>query len=94
MWAHDKVGVKEFWRRYASQDIVWWNSARTRSTDVQRVRPLCASVNGHREMFGSLVSTSHTAGAEWVLTGYSATLKRVERIEVGAGLGHALQVGQ
>jgi hypothetical protein len=40
------------------------------------------------------VSTSHTAGAEWVLTGYSATLKRVERIEVGAGLGDALQVGQ
>lgn len=91
--------IDHFWRRHASQDIVWWNSARTCSADAQRMRPLCASVNGHREVcwlscVDELVSTSHTAGAEWVLTGYSATLKRVERIEVGAGLGHALQVDQ
>jgi hypothetical protein len=55
---------------------------------------LCASVNGHREMCWLSSADAPHRRPEWVLTGYSATLKRVERIEVGAGLADALQVGQ
>jgi hypothetical protein len=28
MWADGKDAVKEAWRIHASEDIVWWNSAR------------------------------------------------------------------
>lgn len=28
MWADGKDAVKESWRKHASEDIVWWNSAR------------------------------------------------------------------
>jgi limonene-1,2-epoxide hydrolase len=28
MWADGKEAVKESWRKHASEDIVWWNSAR------------------------------------------------------------------
>jgi hypothetical protein len=65
-----------------------------RFRDRTACEALCASVNGHREMcWLSSVDAPHRR-PEWVLTGYSATLKRVERIEVGAGLADALQVGQ
>jgi limonene-1,2-epoxide hydrolase len=28
MWADGKDAVKESWRKHASEDIIWWNSAR------------------------------------------------------------------
>lgn len=28
MWANGKQAVKDSWRMHASEDIVWWNSAR------------------------------------------------------------------
>jgi len=80
-------------RRRLKQHVSFNIGRREAQIDSDEVL-LCASVNGHREMcWLSCVDAPHRR-PEWVLTGYSATLKRVERIEVGTGLADALQVGQ